>query len=80
MWSIPFAPMILFPSGRAARITLGTRYPIMRDLLGNAASLVGVIFMTVSLVCGAVSALVFHAKKKNLEKELDAEYGGKRHK
>jgi hypothetical protein len=52
----------------------------MRDLLGNAASLVGVIFMTVSLVCGAVSALVFHAKKKNLEKELDAEYGGKRHK
>lgn len=46
----------------------------------HAASLVGVIFMTVSLVGGAVSALVFHAKKKNLEKELDAEYGGKRHK
>lgn len=52
----------------------------MRDLLGNAASLLGVIFMTASLVGGAVAALVFHVKKKNLEKELGAEYGGKRHK
>lgn len=52
----------------------------MHDLLGNAASLVGVIFMMISLVGGAVSALVFHTKKKKLEKELDAEYGGKRHK
>ena len=41
----------------------------MRDLLGNAASLVGVIFMTVALVGGAVSALVFHARKKNLDAE-----------